>query len=89
MAIQFTRQKELLKEMRELDLMVINRVDVAAQLMAIQVQPMLIERIKASQNNDPQLRQFREQVEVNLTPVADSTLVIRFVCQKVKFDKKC
>ena len=65
MALQITQQKELLKEMGELDLMVIRRVDMSEQLMVIQVQPTLIEKIKTSQRGDPKLQQFREQVEAD------------------------
>jgi transposase InsO family protein len=65
MALQITQQKELLKEMRELDLMVIRRIDVAEKLMAIQVQPTLIKKIKAAQTEDLKLQQFRKQVEAN------------------------
>jgi len=44
MVVQLTQQKELLKEMRRLDLMVIGRGSELGQLMAFQIQPTLIEK---------------------------------------------
>jgi hypothetical protein len=46
MALQLTQQKELLKEIIELDLMVIRRVNNNGQLMAFQIQPILKGRIR-------------------------------------------
>ena len=40
--MQITRQKELLKEIRELDLMIVRRTDTAGQLFPIQVQPTML-----------------------------------------------
>jgi len=44
MVVQLTQQKELLKEMRRLDLMVIGRGSELGQLMAFQIQLTLIEK---------------------------------------------
>ena len=45
-AVQITQQKELIKEKMSLDLMLIRRANVADQLMALQLQPTLIEKIR-------------------------------------------
>ena len=63
MTLQLTQQKELLKEMMKLDLMVIQRVGGNMHLMALQVQPTLKERIKEAHDGDSRLQQFRAQVE--------------------------
>jgi hypothetical protein len=66
-AIQITRQKELLKEMMQLDLMIVQRTSVQeGQIMTFQIKPTLIEEIKAAQNTDQRLQKFREQVEAGL-----------------------
>ena len=44
MAMQITQQKELLEEMRRMDLMVIRRAIAPGQLMAMQIQPTLLRR---------------------------------------------
>ena len=46
MAVQITQQKELIKEMAKLDLMVIWKSNVAEQMMTLQLRPNLIEKIK-------------------------------------------
>jgi len=66
MVVLLTQQEELLKEMRRLDLMVIRRVSGSVQLMAIQIQPTLMEEIREAQKEDPRLLKFREQVEAGL-----------------------
>jgi len=60
MVVQLTQQKELLKEMRRLDLMVIWRVSVSGQLMIFQIQPTLMEEIREAQQENPKLQNFRE-----------------------------
>jgi len=60
MVVQLTQQKELLKEMRRLDLMVIRRVSVSGQLMIFQIQPTLMEEIREAQKENPKLQNFRE-----------------------------
>ena len=66
-AVQITRQKELLKEMMQLDLMIVQRTSVQeGQIMTFQIKPTLIEEIKAAQNTDQRLQKFREQVEAGL-----------------------
>jgi len=64
--VQLTKQKELLKKMRQLDLMVIWRVSESGQLMVFQIQPTLMEEIREVQKEDPSLQKFREQVEAGL-----------------------
>jgi len=66
MIVQLTQQKELLEEMRRLDLMVIWRVSESGQLMAFQIHPILIEEIREAHKEDLRLQKFREQVEVRL-----------------------
>ena len=55
MVVLLTQQEELLKEMRQLDLMVIQRVSESGQLMAFQIQPKLMEEIREAQKEDPRL----------------------------------
>jgi len=55
MAMQITYQKELLEEMRWMDLMVIQRAKTPKQLMAMQLQLTLLEKIKEAQGEDPKL----------------------------------
>ena len=63
-ALQLTQQKELLREMMRLDLMVVRRISgVSEKLMAFQVQPILKNRIREAQSSDSRLQQFRVQVE--------------------------
>ena len=64
--IQITKQKELLKEMWQLDLMVVRKTSTPTQLMVFQIQPTLIEKIKTAQKDDPRLQKFRSQVEAGL-----------------------
>ena len=59
-ALQITQQKEILKDMMRLDLMVVRRFSgVPEQLMAFQVQPTLKDRIREAQSGDSRLQQFR------------------------------
>ena len=61
MAVQLTRKKELLKEMMQLDLMVVRRASVQeGQVMTFQVRLTLIEEIRTSQCTDQRLQKFRE-----------------------------
>ena len=63
-ASQITQQKEILKDMMRLDLMVFRRVSgVPEQLLAFQVQPTLKDRIREAHSRDSRLQQFRAQVE--------------------------
>jgi len=66
LALIITKHKHLLKEMRDLDLMVVRRSDTQGQLMTLQLQPTLMEKIRMAQNGDAKLQQFREQVESGL-----------------------
>jgi len=66
MMLEFTQQKGLLKKMMRLDLMTIRKTSASGQLMAFQVQPTLMEEIKATQDKDPRLQKFRKQVEAGL-----------------------
>ena len=66
MAMQITKQKELSKEMRRVDLMVIRRAISPGKLMAIQIQPTHFEKIREAQSRDLKLQEFREQVEARL-----------------------
>ena len=65
MAMQITQQKELFEEMRRMDLMVIRRAISPGKLMAIQIQPTLLEKIREPQGRDPKLQEFREQVKAD------------------------
>ena len=55
MAMQITQQKELFEEMRRMDLIVIRRAIASGQLMAIQIQPTLLEKISEAQCGDHKL----------------------------------
>jgi len=66
MVVQLTQQKELLKEMMRLNMMVIQRVSESEQLMLFQIQPTLIEEIREAHKENPRLQKFREQVEARL-----------------------
>ena len=66
MAVQITQQKELFEEMRRMDLMVIRRAISLGQLMAIQIQPTLLKKIREAQIGDLKLQEFRKQVEAGL-----------------------
>jgi len=66
MAMQITQHKELFKEMRRMDLMVIRRAMSPDKLMAMQIQPTILEKIREAQGRDPKLQEFREQVKAGL-----------------------
>ena len=66
MAMQIIQHKELFKEMRQLDLMMIRRAISSSQSMAIQIQLTLLEKIREAQSGDRKLQKFREQVEAGL-----------------------
>jgi len=46
MLVQFTQQKELLRELIRLDLMAVRRTAKSRQLMTFQIQPTLLEEIR-------------------------------------------
>ncbi|XP_048134122.1 uncharacterized protein LOC115743869 [Rhodamnia argentea] len=62
MAVLLTSQKPILDDMRKPDLEVLIH-HLGTRLANLRVQPTLIERIKAKQNDDPQARKIREGVE--------------------------
>ena len=64
--LQITRQKKLLKDIRELNLMVVRRTGASGQMFLIQVQPTLLEKIRVAQQDDTRIQQFRAAVEVGL-----------------------
>ena len=66
MVVQLTQQKELLRETRRLDSMVIQRVSESGKLRAFQIRPTLMEEIKSAHKEDTRLQKFREQVEARL-----------------------
>ena len=49
-----------------MDLMVIQRAKTPEQLVAMQIQPTLLEKIEEAMREDPKLQEFREQVEAEL-----------------------
>ena len=49
-----------------MDLMVIRRAISPSQLMVMQIQPILLEKIREAQSGDLKLQEFREQVEAGL-----------------------
>ena len=58
-SLQLTQQKELLKEMMRLNLMVVRRISgVPEQFMAFQVRSTLKDRIREAQSSDSRLQQF-------------------------------
>ena len=66
MIIQRTQQKELLRDIIRLDLMVIRRASASGQLTTLQIQPILMEKIREAQKEDPRLQKFIEQAKVGL-----------------------
>ena len=50
--MQITQQKELLEEMRWMELMVTRRTNASGQLMTLQFQSTLLENIKEAQSGD-------------------------------------
>ena len=64
--MQLTQQKELLREIIKLDLILLQGADESGQLMTFQVQPTLMSEIKEAQKGDPRLQKFRTQVEAGL-----------------------
>jgi len=64
--MQITQQKELFEQMRRMDLMVIRRAISPDQLMVMQIQPTILEKIREVQSGDFKLQEFREQVKVGL-----------------------
>ena len=55
MAMQITQQKELFEEMRRMDLMVIRMAIAPGELIAMQIQSTLFEKIRKSQSGDLKL----------------------------------
>jgi len=55
MIVQLTQQKDIFREIIRLDLIVIRRASTSGQLMAFQIQPILIEEIREAQKEDPRL----------------------------------
>ena len=66
MVIQITQQKELFEETRGMELMVIRGAIALGQLMSMQIQPTLFEKISEAQSGDLKLQEFRELVEAGL-----------------------
>ena len=64
--MQITKQRELFEEMRRMDLRVIRRAISPSQMMFIQIQPNLLEKIRKAQSEDLKLQEFREEVEAGL-----------------------
>ena len=63
MLVQPTQQKELLREIIKLDLILIQRTSESGQLMTFQIQPSLIEETKDAQKEDPKILKFIAKVE--------------------------
>jgi len=53
--VQLTQQKELLREIIKLDLMLVRETGESGQLMTIQIQPTLIDEIKEAQKENRRL----------------------------------
>lgn len=53
--VQLTQQKELIKEMMRLDLMVVRRTNTARKLMTFQIKPTLMDEIREAQKDDLRL----------------------------------
>ena len=54
--VQLTQQKELLREIIKLDLMLVQGTGKSDQLMTFQIQPTLMDEIKEAQKEDPDYR---------------------------------
>ena len=66
MLVQPTQQKELLREIIKLDLILVQETSKSGQLMTFQIQPVLIEEIKEAEKEDPRLQKIRTQVKAGL-----------------------
>ena len=66
MVMQITQQKELPEKMRRMELMVTRRTNASRQLITLQFQSTLLEKIKEAQSGDPKIQEFRNQVEAGL-----------------------
>lgn len=92
-ALFLMHQKELLEEIRQLDLEII-LLELEVQIMAMQLQPPWVERIKKSQKDNSKLHKFRKHIETrqrtDLSIQVDGSIrsTINFLCQKQKFDRK-
>ena len=64
--VQFTQQKELLRDIIKWDLMLVQDTNESGQLMTFKIQPILMDEIKEAQKEDPRLQKFRAQVEAGL-----------------------
>jgi len=64
--VQTTQQKELLREIIKLDIILVQETSESGQLMTFQIQPTLIDEIKEAQKEDHRLQKFRAQVETGL-----------------------
>jgi len=64
--IQLTQQRELLRDIIKLDLVLVQGNRKSGQLMTFQIQPILIDEIKEAQKEDPRLQKFRAQIEAEL-----------------------
>ena len=62
LAALITTQRYLLEDMRKLELEVVTR-QVATRLANIRLQPTLVERIKATQINDPSILGIKQRME--------------------------
>ena len=60
MTMQLTQQKELLKEMMKMNLVVVQRSRVPCQLMAFYIQLTSLEKIKAPKSEDPQATEIQK-----------------------------
>lgn len=66
LAFRITQQKELLREIAELDLMIVRRTETQSQITNLQLQTTFMDKIRMAQKDDSRLQQFRDQVEAGL-----------------------
>jgi len=64
--VQTTQQKELLREIIKLDIILVQETSESGRLMTFQIQPTLIDEIEEAQKEDPRLHKVRTQVEMRL-----------------------
>ena len=64
--VQPTQQKELLRKIIKLNLILVQGTDESGQLMTFQIQLTQMDEIKEAQKEDPRLQKFRAQVEAGL-----------------------
>ena len=82
------QQKELFEEMRRIELTMIQKTKTLEQLMVMQFQPNLLERIKEAQGEDPKLQEFREQVEGRWSTPSVTGFVYRRERFEMKYNQK-